>query len=135
MVPILVVADEVLSVDLLVGRTFTEMPNVTHGRMGGCIRFWSRSDCPFRHLEPTLCDHMTRRVREDTELKAEVENWVALTADPDLTGPVIGSRMGKEVLVDMCEGRIGLPVFPSASENVVVKRGEQFGQAEPLHVL
>lgn len=135
MVPILVVADEVQSVDLLVGRTFTEMPNVTYGSMGGCIRFWSRSDCPFRHLEPTLCDHMTLRVTEDTELKAEVVNWVSLSADSDLTGPVIVSRMGKEVLVDMCEGKVSLPVFPSASEDVVVKKGQQFGRAEPVNVL
>ncbi|CAN7939761.1 unnamed protein product, partial [Ixodes hexagonus] len=49
-IPILVFPDEAQSVDLLVGRTFTELLYITYARVGGCLRFW-KSDCPFTHLK------------------------------------------------------------------------------------
>ncbi|KAH8032900.1 hypothetical protein HPB51_003476 [Rhipicephalus microplus] len=39
-IPILVVPDEAQSVDLLVGRTFTELPYVTYASLGGSLQFW-----------------------------------------------------------------------------------------------
>ncbi|KAH7944762.1 hypothetical protein HPB49_000292 [Dermacentor silvarum] len=43
-IPILVVPDEAQSVDLLVGRTFTELPYIAYARIGGSLRFWHCSN-------------------------------------------------------------------------------------------
>ncbi|KAM7284063.1 uncharacterized protein ISCGN_001166 [Ixodes scapularis] len=127
-VPILVVPDEAQAVDLLVGRTFTELPYLTYARVGGCFRFWHLSDCPFAHLEP-LEHHqkLQLKAREEVILQKDSVNWITLTADERVTGPVIYRHCGTDVLIDMTLGeangqvervnRTVLPVITTAMKD------------------
>ncbi|KAL1414053.1 hypothetical protein MTO96_007794 [Rhipicephalus appendiculatus] len=51
-IPVLVVPDDAQSVDLLVGRTLTNLPFVTHSKVGSTLRFYHLNDCPFSGLVP-----------------------------------------------------------------------------------
>lgn len=131
-VPVLVVADEALSIDVIIGRTFTELPHVTYGSADGCFRFWHRNQCPFGHLEAAPTERLRLMVSEDTPLDGDFVNWVTLTAESDLTGPVVVSRLGQGVLVDMVGGKVTLPLCPIDGGVTVVKKGHHFGRAVPV---
>ncbi|KAL1467555.1 hypothetical protein MTO96_042089 [Rhipicephalus appendiculatus] len=69
-VPVLVVPDDAQSVDLLVGRTFTNLPFVTYCKVGNTFRFYHLDNCPFSGLvsfeeQSTL----KLRPREECELQ------------------------------------------------------------------
>ncbi|KAG0413775.1 hypothetical protein HPB47_009073 [Ixodes persulcatus] len=128
-IPIFVVPDEAQSVDLLVGRTFTELPYVTYARLGGCLRFWHKSQCPFSYLEPLSDDpKLIVKTTERSTLQANVINWITLSSESDVTGPVLFNNCGKEILLDMKDGEIAVPVFPSGNNDVVIKKRQRLGR-------
>ncbi|KAL1443874.1 hypothetical protein MTO96_030150 [Rhipicephalus appendiculatus] len=45
-IPVLIVPDYAQRVDILVGRTFTELPSVTYAKVGSTFRFYHLNDCP-----------------------------------------------------------------------------------------
>uniref|UniRef100_A0A6G5ABX7 Putative e3 ubiquitin ligase n=1 Tax=Rhipicephalus microplus TaxID=6941 RepID=A0A6G5ABX7_RHIMP len=119
-IQVLVVPDEAQSVDLLVGRTFTELPYVTYARLGGSLQFWHRDECPFSHLEPFVsCPKLRLKTAEETPLQANVINWVRLSSKSNVTGAVLFNNCGCEILVDMEDGKVTVPVFTSGNDDVV----------------
>ncbi|KAL1439361.1 hypothetical protein MTO96_010374 [Rhipicephalus appendiculatus] len=134
-IPILVVPDGAQSVDLLVGRTFTELPYVTYARLGGSLHFWHKSECPFSHLETlTSCPKLRLKTAEETTLQANVINWVRLSSQSNVTGPVLFNNCGHEILIDMEGGEVTVPVFTSGRDDVVLRKGQRLGHATEVDI-
>ncbi|XP_049267135.1 uncharacterized protein LOC125756413 [Rhipicephalus sanguineus] len=129
-IPVLVVPDEAQSVDLLVGRTFTELPYVTYARLGSSLHFWHRDECPFSHLEPLVsCPKVRVKTAEETPLQANVVNWVRLSSPSSITGPVLFDNCGREIVIDMEGGEVIVPAFTSGEEDGVIRKGQRLAQA------
>ncbi|XP_075741387.1 uncharacterized protein LOC142790432 [Rhipicephalus microplus] len=134
-IQILVVPDEVQSVDLLVGRTFTELPYVTYAKLGDSLQFWHRDECPFSHLEPFVsCPKLRLKTAEETPLQANVINWVRLSSQSNVTGAVLFNNCGCEILVDMEDGEVTVPVFTSRNDDVVLRKGQRLGHATEVDI-
>ncbi|XP_040066225.1 uncharacterized protein LOC120839891 [Ixodes scapularis] len=134
--PILVVPDEAQAVDLLVGRTFTELPYLTYARVGGSFRFWHLSDCPFAHLEP-LEHHqeLQLKAREEDILQKDSVNWITLTADERVTGPVIYRHCGTDVLIDITLDEVTIPMYPASNGDIVIRKRQPLGRAKQVKIL
>ncbi|XP_064463123.1 uncharacterized protein LOC135374047 [Ornithodoros turicata] len=134
-IPILVVPDEAQTVDLLIGRTFTELPYLTYARVGGCLRFWHQNDCPFAHLEPfDVQQKLQMRAKEESNLQKDRVNWITLTTEQRLTGPVVYRHCGQDVLVDMTLGEVTLPMCAAGDHDAIIKKGQPLGRAEQIEV-
>ncbi|XP_077501927.1 uncharacterized protein LOC144112953 [Amblyomma americanum] len=133
--PFLVVPDDTLTVDLLVGRTYTELPYVAYARLGGCLRFWHKSVCPFSHLEPLNEPRLRVKATRETVIHSNSINWITLSSDSDLSGPVLFCTLGSEILVDMREGEISVPIFTSGDKDLLVKRGRRLGRVMEVDVV
>ncbi|KAL1447939.1 hypothetical protein MTO96_044181 [Rhipicephalus appendiculatus] len=71
-VPVIVVPDDAQSVDLLVGRTFTNLPFVTYCKVGSTFRFYHLNDCPLSGVVPFKQQSKLKlRPREERELKIQ----------------------------------------------------------------
>ncbi|KAG0418659.1 hypothetical protein HPB47_004681 [Ixodes persulcatus] len=110
-IPIFVVPDEAQSVNLL-------------------------SQCPFSHLEPWRDDpKLIVKTTERSTLQANVINWITLSSESDVTGPVLFNNCGKEILLDMKDGEIAVPVSPSGNNEVVNRKGQRLGRVTAVDIV
>ncbi|KAL1470211.1 hypothetical protein MTO96_040575 [Rhipicephalus appendiculatus] len=131
-IPTLVVPDEAQSVDLIVGRTFTELPYVTYARLGGSLHFWHRDECPFSHLEPHVsCPKVRLNTDEETTPQANVVNWVS--PQSNVADPVLFNNCGREIVVVMEGKELTVPVFTSR-EDAVLRKGHRLGHVTKMDI-
>lgn len=130
-IPIFVVPNKAQSVDLLVGRTFTELP-----WLGGRLRFWHESQCSFSHLE-TLSDNpkMIVKTTKRSTLLANTVNWITLSSESHVTGPVLFKNFKSEILLGIKDGEIAVPVFPSGNNDIVIKRRQCLGRVTVVNIV
>ena len=134
-IAILVVPDEAQSVDLIVGRTFTELPYVTYAKLGDSLHFWHKDQCPFSHLEPLVsCSKLRSNAVEESTPQANVVNCVRVSPQSNVTDPVLFDNCGREILVDMEGGEITVPVFTSGDDDVVLRKGQRIGRAAEVDI-
>ncbi|KAL1446122.1 hypothetical protein MTO96_044674 [Rhipicephalus appendiculatus] len=132
-IPILVVPDEAQSVDLIVGRTYTGLPYVTYAKLGGCLNFWHRDQCPFSHMEPHVsCPKVRLNTGEETTPQTNVVNWVS--PHSNVADPVLFDNCGREIIVVMKGGKVTAPVFTSGQDEVVLRKGQRLGRAAEVDV-
>ncbi|KAL1430879.1 hypothetical protein MTO96_014736 [Rhipicephalus appendiculatus] len=135
-IPVLVVPDDAQRVDILVGRTFTELPNVTYAKVGSTFRFYSRNDCPFAHLE--LSEQQPKlimRAREESVIQKNRVNWITLSSDRHVTSPVVYRHCGHDVLLDMVDGEITVPMCSTSDSDTAIRKGQPLGRASEVEVL
>ncbi|KAL1434912.1 hypothetical protein MTO96_011385 [Rhipicephalus appendiculatus] len=85
-VPVLVVPDDAQSVDLLVGRTFTNLPFVTYCKVGSTFRFYHLNDCPFSGVAPFEQQSNLKLIaKEECELQRNAVNYVTTSSDRSVT--------------------------------------------------
>uniref|UniRef100_L7LZR5 Uncharacterized protein n=1 Tax=Rhipicephalus pulchellus TaxID=72859 RepID=L7LZR5_RHIPC len=101
-IPVLIVPDDAQRVDILVGRTFTELPFVTYAKVGSTFRFYHLNDCPFVHLmSPAQHPHLHVRAREETRLQKNTLNCVTTSTDPSVTRPIVSRHCGRDMPPEM----------------------------------
>ncbi|KAG0414931.1 hypothetical protein HPB47_007902, partial [Ixodes persulcatus] len=77
-------------------------------RDAGMTSVKKTSQCLFSHLEPLSDDpKLIVKTTERSTLQANVINWITLTSESDVTGPVLFNNCGKEILLDMRPTRTG----------------------------
>ncbi|KAH7946796.1 hypothetical protein HPB52_004316 [Rhipicephalus sanguineus] len=98
-IAILFVLDEAQSVDLIVGRPFTELSYVTKAKVGGSLHFWHRDQCPFAQLEPLVsCPKLLLNTAEETTPQADVVNLVS--PQFNVIDRVLFDNCGREIVID-----------------------------------
>ncbi|KAL1439230.1 hypothetical protein MTO96_010270 [Rhipicephalus appendiculatus] len=96
-IPVLVVPDDAQRVDILVGRTFTELPNVTYAKVGSTFRFYHLNDCPFVHLvSPAQKTELHVKAPEEFTLQKNSVNYVTTSSDRSVT--TFLGHCGRDVL-------------------------------------
>ncbi|KAL1421824.1 hypothetical protein MTO96_022743 [Rhipicephalus appendiculatus] len=85
-IPVLIVPDDAQRVDILVGRTFTELPSVTYAKVGSTFRFYHLNDCPFVHLvSPAQKTELHVKTPEEYTLQKNAVNYVTTSSDRSVT--------------------------------------------------
>ncbi|KAL1440303.1 hypothetical protein MTO96_031687 [Rhipicephalus appendiculatus] len=96
-IPVLIVPDDAQRVDILVGRTFTELPNVTYAKVGSTFRFYHLNDCPFVHLvSPAQQAELHVKTPEECTLQKNSVNYVTTSSDRSVT--TFLGHCGRDVL-------------------------------------
>lgn len=122
--------------DLLVGRTFAELPYLTYRSVGSCLRFWRLSDFPFAHLEPY--EHHQKlqfKAREEAILQKDPVNWITRTEDERVTGPVICRHCGMDVQIDMNIGEDTRSMYPASNGEIVIRKEQPLGRTKQVEIL
>ncbi|KAL1474290.1 hypothetical protein MTO96_038089 [Rhipicephalus appendiculatus] len=72
--------------NILVGRTFTELPSVTYAKVGSTFRFYHLNDCPFVHLvSPAQKIELHVKTPEECTLQKNAVNYVTTSSDRSVT--------------------------------------------------
>ncbi|KAL1477341.1 hypothetical protein MTO96_035809 [Rhipicephalus appendiculatus] len=104
-IPVLIVPDDAQRVDILVGRTFTELPNVTYAKVGSTFRFYHLNDCPFVHLvSPAQQAELQVKTPEECTLQKNAVNYVTTSSDRSVT--VFRGHCGRDGLPEWKRGEI-----------------------------
>ncbi|KAL1481956.1 hypothetical protein MTO96_034117 [Rhipicephalus appendiculatus] len=113
-IPVLIVPDDAQRVDILVGRTFTELPSVTYAKVGSTFRFYHLNDCPFVHLvSPAQQPELHLKAPEECTLQKNAANYVTTSSDRSVT-----------TFRGHC-GRDGLPEWKRGENKATVDDPEQ----------
>ncbi|KAL1445723.1 hypothetical protein MTO96_044868 [Rhipicephalus appendiculatus] len=135
-VPILVVPDDAQSVDLLVGRSFTNVPFVTCCKVGSTFRFYHLNDCPFSGLVPfEQQSKLKLRQREECDLQRDTVNNITTLTDHSVTRPAVSRHCGRDVLLDMIDGEVTVPMRSTSGSKTVIRKGQPLGQVSEVEVL
>ncbi|KAL1474090.1 hypothetical protein MTO96_038257 [Rhipicephalus appendiculatus] len=96
-IPVLIVPDDAQRVDILVGRTFTELPSVTYAKVGSAFRFYHLNDCPFAHLlSPVQQAELHGKIPEECTLRKNSVNYISTSSDRSVT--TFRGDCGRDVL-------------------------------------
>ncbi|KAK8775719.1 hypothetical protein V5799_030936, partial [Amblyomma americanum] len=125
-VPFLVVPDDTLTVDLLVGRTYTELPYVAYARLGGCLRFWHKSALVYLNAQRTQKPQIARWYDLIQEFEFTIKHRPGtrmLHVDSLSRGPV---EAPQDTMNSLLEERFEVCVACDLAEQVMVlQRGDE----------
>ncbi|KAL1421652.1 hypothetical protein MTO96_004037 [Rhipicephalus appendiculatus] len=125
-VPILVVPDDAQSVDLLVGRSFSNLPFVTYCKVGSTFRFYHLNDCPFSGVVPFEQQSKLKfRPREERELQQDTVNYITTSTDRSVTG--FHEQCGRHVLLDVQQEEIAEPLCSTDVNAAVIETTSEYG--------
>ncbi|KAL1477374.1 hypothetical protein MTO96_035777 [Rhipicephalus appendiculatus] len=125
-VPILVVPDDAQSVDLLVGRSFTNLPFVAYCKVGSTFRFYHLNDCPFSGVVPfEQQSKLKLRPREERELQQDTVNYITTSTDRSVTG--FHEQCGRHVLLDVQQEEIAEPLCSTDVNAAVIETTSEYG--------
>ncbi|KAL1434716.1 hypothetical protein MTO96_011417 [Rhipicephalus appendiculatus] len=126
-VPVLVAPDDAQSVDVLVGRTFTNLPFVTYGKVGSTFRFYHLNDCPFSGVVPfEQQSKLKLRPREELELQQDTVNYITTSTDRSVTG--FHEQCGRDVLLDVQQEEIAEPLSSTYGNAAVIEKTSEYGR-------
>ncbi|KAL1469693.1 hypothetical protein MTO96_024878 [Rhipicephalus appendiculatus] len=96
-IPVLIVPDDAQRADILVGRTFTEVPNVTCTKVGSTFRFYHLNDCRFVHLvSPAQQAELQVKTPEEFILQKNAVDYITTSSDHTVT--TFRGHCGRDVL-------------------------------------
>ncbi|KAL1424355.1 hypothetical protein MTO96_020281 [Rhipicephalus appendiculatus] len=125
-VSVLVVPDDAQSVDLLVGRTFTNLPLVTYFKVGDTFRFYHLNDCPFSGLVPfEQQSKLKLRPREECELQNDTVKYITTSTGRSVTG--FHEQCGRPVLLDVQQEEIAEPLCSTDVNAAVIEITSEYG--------
>ncbi|KAL1421766.1 hypothetical protein MTO96_022815 [Rhipicephalus appendiculatus] len=125
-VPVLVVPDDAQSVDVLVGRTFTNLPFVTCCKVGSTFRFYHLNDCPFSGVVPfEQQSKLKLRPREERELQQDTVNYITSSTDRYVTG--LHEQCGRHVFLDVQQEEIAQPLSSTDVNPAVIEKTSEYG--------
>lgn len=134
-IPILVVPDEAQSVDLIIGRTFTELPYVAYTKLGDSLHFWHEDQRPFSHMEPLVsCPKLRSNAVQETTPQTNIVNWVTLSPQSNVADSVLFDNCGREIVIDMKGGEIIVPALTSGEEDGLLGKGQPLAQATEVDI-
>lgn len=96
--------------------------------MGGSLRFWRCSDCPFAHLE--LYESPQRlqlRAKEECVLQRDTVSSVTLYTEQRITTPIVHRHCGQDVLLDMMLAEVTVPMRPVGDGQAFIRKSQPLG--------
>ena len=85
----IIVPDEVQEYDMILGRSFTEQPNVTYIKVGNTLQFREKNEFPFHAFPELESEPAFVRVVEDVEIEPNSVHFIKLVAqDHGITVPI-----------------------------------------------
>lgn len=132
-VNILIVSDVAQPVDLLVGRTFLDLPYIAYARVGENLHIGYAEDYPFINLE---CNEGNTKVKiKATETVQIVDNSINFVKaeTEDLNNGLItikGKNGNLDILLEVKEGKTIVPITNTGNRKITLNKNQSVGKAE-----
>ncbi|KAG0429529.1 hypothetical protein HPB47_023544 [Ixodes persulcatus] len=109
---ILVVPEEAKIVVLLIGRTLTKLTYLTYAIL---TLFLPQERLPSRQK-------LQLKASEESIIQKDRINWITLTAEQELTSPVVYRHGGQGVLIDMTFGEVTVPMCSASHHETAIRK-------------
>ena len=136
-VAILVVPDKAQPVEILIGRTWTELPSIAFAKVGDQFKIGYRNDYPFTNIEvPKSVDRVRLTLANNVELQRNTMQWITVgnnSMQDELVAVYTEGNLGK--LVQLENGTSKVPIINNTVNTISLKKGHCVGRAEVVSIV
>ncbi|UYV64019.1 hypothetical protein LAZ67_2006344 [Cordylochernes scorpioides] len=134
-IAVFIVNDDAQPYDLLIGRTWTDLPYVSFARIGKELHIGYSTEFPFANLQEEIKSRRVElRATETVQLGSDCINFASAITDEVRDGYVLFTGVDDCVnsLLEVVDGKRTVPIISVGKGNLRVKKNQCIGRVELL---
>ncbi|UYV69772.1 hypothetical protein LAZ67_7000699, partial [Cordylochernes scorpioides] len=134
-IAVFIVNDDAQPYDLLIGRTWTDLPYVSFARIGKELHIGYSTEFPFANLQEEIKSRRVKlRATETVQLGSDCINFASAITDEVRDGYVLFTGVDDCVnsLLEVVDGNTTVPIISVGKGNLRVKKNQCIGRVELL---
>ncbi|KAK8772805.1 hypothetical protein V5799_012661 [Amblyomma americanum] len=132
-----VVPDKAQHVSVIIGRTWTELPNIAYVKVDDTFKIMDKRDDTFGHLEPfTQNQALKITTKNDVALEPRSVNFIMASVDLEGETDVLYQRKGTMTgsVFHVASKQLSVPVANTSNCEKVLKKGMSLGRVEEVNI-
>ncbi|KAK8776212.1 hypothetical protein V5799_030443 [Amblyomma americanum] len=132
-----VVPDTAQHFSVIIGRTWTELPNVAYVKVDDTFKIMDKRDDTFGHLEPfTQNQALKITTKNDVALEPRSVNFIMASVDLEGETDVLYQRKGTMTgsVFHVASKQLSVPVANTSNCEKVLKKGMSLGRVEEVNI-
>ncbi|GBO16207.1 Retrovirus-related Pol polyprotein from transposon 17.6 [Araneus ventricosus] len=136
-ITVYVVLDEAQPVDLIIGRTWLDLPHIAYTRIGDRVHIGYREDEPFRNFP--IDENISRiclKALEATKLEKDTVDLVSSRAESIENGLIMIENPSEDIgcLLEVKDGKTCVPLANIGDKNIEFLKDQCLGRAEVIEL-
>ncbi|UYV72254.1 hypothetical protein LAZ67_9002361, partial [Cordylochernes scorpioides] len=137
-ITVFVVNDDAQPYDLLIGRTWTDLPYVSFARIGKNLHIGYSSEFPFANLQEEIKSRRIElRATETVQLESDSINFTSAITDEVKDGYVLFTGVDDacvDSLLEVVDGKTTVPIISTGKGKLRVRKNQCVGRVELLNL-
>ncbi|KAK8768371.1 hypothetical protein V5799_015163 [Amblyomma americanum] len=132
-----VVPDTAQHFSVIIGRTWTELPNIAYVKVDDTFKIMDKRDDTFGHLEPfTQKQALKITIKNDIALEPRSVNFIMASVDLERETDVLYQRKGTMTgsVFHVASKQLSVPVANTSKCEKVLKKGMSLGRVEEVNI-
>ncbi|UYV70119.1 hypothetical protein LAZ67_7001862 [Cordylochernes scorpioides] len=137
-ITVFIVNDDAQPYDLLIGRTWTDLPYVSFARIGKDLHIGYSSEFPFTNLQEEIKSRRIElRATETVQLESDSINFTSAITDEVKDGYVLFTGVDDacvDSLLEVVDGKTTVPIISAGKGKLRVRKNQCVGRVELLNL-
>ncbi|UYV67773.1 hypothetical protein LAZ67_5001955 [Cordylochernes scorpioides] len=137
-ITVFIVNDDAQPYDLLIGRTWTDLPYVSFARIGKNLHIGYSSEFPFANLQEEIKSRRIElRASETVQLESDSINFTSAITDEVKDGYVLFTGVDDacvDSLLEVVDGKTTVPIISAGKGKLRVRKNQCVGRVELLNL-
>ncbi|UYV62889.1 hypothetical protein LAZ67_2002263 [Cordylochernes scorpioides] len=137
-ITVFIVNDDAQPYDLLIGRTWTDLPYVSFARIGKELHIGYSSEFPFANLQEEIKSRRIElRATETVQLESDSINFTSAITDEVKDGYVLFTGVDDacvDSLLEVVDGKTTVPIISAGKGKLRVRKNQCVGRVELLNL-
>ncbi|UYV63639.1 hypothetical protein LAZ67_2005125, partial [Cordylochernes scorpioides] len=137
-ITVFIVNDDAQPYDLLIGRTWTDLPYVSFARIGKNLHIGYSSEFPFANLQEEIKSRRIElRATETVQLESDSINFTSAITDEVKDGYVLFTGVDDacvDSLLEVFDGKTTVPIISAGKGKLRVRKNQCVGRVELLNL-
>ncbi|UYV66976.1 hypothetical protein LAZ67_4003508, partial [Cordylochernes scorpioides] len=137
-ITVFIVNDDAQPYDLLIGRTWTDLPYVSFARIGKNLHIGYSSEFPFANLQEEIKSRRIElRATETVQLESDSINFTSAITDEVKDGYVLFTGVDDacvDSLLELVDGKTTVPIISAGKGKLRVRKNQCVGRVELLNL-
>ncbi|UYV81732.1 hypothetical protein LAZ67_20002148, partial [Cordylochernes scorpioides] len=137
-ITVFIVNDDAQPYDLLIGRTWTDLPYVSFARIGKNLHIGYSSEFPFTNLQEVIKSRRIElRATETVQLESDSINFTSAITDEVKDGYVLFTGVDDacvDSLLEVVDGETTVPIISAGKGKLRVRKNQCVGRVELLNL-
>ncbi|UYV74305.1 hypothetical protein LAZ67_11002942 [Cordylochernes scorpioides] len=137
-ITVFIVNDDAQPYDLLIGRTWTDLPYVSFARIGKELHIGYSSEFPFTNLQEEIKSRRIElRATETVQLESDSINFTSAITDEVKDGYVLFTGVDDacvDSLLEVVDGKTTVPIISAGKGKLRVRKNQCVGRVELLNL-